>query len=50
MAQVVNQQMSNFDTVQMAESMQTLNNQMDNMMINNKMMGEIMQQGDVVEN
>lgn len=27
--------------------MQTLNAQMDNMMINNKMMGELMQQGDV---
>jgi hypothetical protein len=39
MTQAINQQMNNIDAVKMAESMQTLNTQMDNMMINNKMMG-----------
>jgi len=39
MTQAINQQMNNIDAVKMAESMETLNQQMDNMMINNKMMG-----------
>ncbi len=43
MTQAINQQMNSVDAVQMAQSMETLNQQMDNMMINNKMMGEIMQ-------
>jgi hypothetical protein len=43
MTEAINQQMNSVDAVQMAQSMETLNQQMDNMMINNKMMGEIMQ-------
>ncbi len=49
MSQSINQQMNSLDAVQMATSMQTLNDQMDNMMINNKMMGEIMQQNSLAE-
>jgi hypothetical protein len=43
MSNAINQQMNSVDAVQMAQSMETLNQQMDNMMINNKMIGEIMQ-------
>ena len=43
MTNAINQQMNSVDAVQMAQSMETLNQQMDNMMINNKMIGEIMQ-------
>ena len=39
MTNAINQQMNSVDAVQMAQSMETLNQQMDNMMINNKMMG-----------
>ena len=39
MTNVINQQINSVDAVQMAQSMETLNQQMDNMMINNKMMG-----------
>ncbi len=49
MSQSINQQMNSLDAVQMATSMQTLNEQMDNMMINNKMVGEIMQQNSLAE-
>lgn len=37
MSNMINQQMNSVDAVQMAQSMETLNQQMDNMMINNKM-------------
>lgn len=47
MSHVINQQMNSVDAVSMAQSMDTLNQQMDNMMINNKMMGELMQQNSV---
>lgn len=43
MTNAINQQMNSVDAVQMAQSMENLNQQMDNMMINNKMIGEIMQ-------
>jgi len=49
MAQVMNQQMNSVDAVQMAQSMDSLNQQMDNIMINNKMMGEMMQQNTLAE-
>lgn len=49
MARVMNQQMNSLDAVQMSQSMQTLNQQMDTMMINNKMMGEMMQQDSLVQ-
>lgn len=49
MSHTINQQMNSLDTMQMATSMETLNQQMDNMMINNKMMGEIMQQTSLTE-
>lgn len=49
MSNVVNQQMNSVDTVQMAQSMDMLNQQMDNMMINNKMMGELMNQNSLTE-
>ena len=49
MAQVMNQQMNSVDAVQMAQSMESLNQQMDNIMINNKMMGEMMQQNTLAE-
>lgn len=39
MSHTINQQMNSLDTINMAASMETLNQQMDNMMINNKMMG-----------
>ncbi len=39
MTNVINQQINSVDAVQMAQSMETLNQQMDNMIINNKMMG-----------
>jgi hypothetical protein len=39
MTNIINQQINSVDAVQMAQSMETLNQQMDNMMINNKMMG-----------
>ena len=39
MTNIINQQLNSVDAVQMAQSMETLNQQMDNMMINNKMMG-----------
>jgi len=49
MAQVMNQQMNSVDAVKMAQSMESLNQQMDNIMINNKMMGEMMQQNTLAE-
>lgn len=49
LAQVMNQQMNSVDAVQMAQSMESLNQQMDNIMINNKMMGEMMQQNTLAE-
>jgi len=49
LAQVMNQQMNSVDAVQMAQSMESLNQQMDNIMINNKMMGEMMQQNTLTE-
>ncbi len=42
LTQAVNQQMNNFDATKMAESMQVFNNKMDEMMINGKMINEIM--------
>lgn len=49
MSNAVNQQMNSLDTVKMAQSMDMLNQQMDNMMINNKMMGELMNQDSLTE-
>lgn len=49
MSHAINQQMNSVDAVKMAESMETLNQQMDSMMINNKMMGELMQQNSLTE-
>lgn len=49
MSHAINQQMNSVDAVKMAESMETLNQQMDSMMINNKMMGELMQQNTLTE-
>lgn len=49
MTHAINQQMNSVDAVKMAESMEMLNQQMDSMMINNKMMGELMQQNTLTE-
>lgn len=49
MSHTINQQMNSVDAVKMAESMEILNQQMDSMMINNKMMGELMQQNSLTE-
>jgi hypothetical protein len=48
MSQAVSQQMAKMDAVKMAESMGTLNEKMDEIMINNNMMNELMQQNDGV--
>ena len=42
--------MGNVDTMRMAENMQNLNNKMDEIMINNKMMEEVMKSDQVVDN
>ena len=43
LAQSANMQMNNFDATSMATQMDMFNNKMDEMMINNKMIGEIME-------
>ena len=48
MTQVISHQMNQIDSVKMAESMELLNKNMDEMMINQKMMGEVMQTNDLV--
>ena len=48
MTQVISHQMNQIDSVKMAESMELLNKNMDEMMINQKMMDEVMQTNDLV--
>lgn len=48
MSNAITQQMGQMDAVKMADSMGMLNEKMDEVMINNKMMGEIMTQNDAV--
>ena len=47
MTQLVSQQMGQMDTVKMAENMGMFNEKMDEIMINNKMMTEVMNQDDM---
>jgi acetyl-CoA carboxylase alpha subunit len=42
LAQLANQQMGNFDAATMANQMEVFNNRMDELMINNKMVTELM--------
>jgi predicted esterase YcpF (UPF0227 family) len=50
MTNVVSQQMNNLDMAKMGEQMQLFNDKMDEVLINNKMVTELMQGNDVVDN
>ncbi len=50
MTNVVSQQMNNLDMAKMGEQMQLFNDKMDEVLINNKMVTEMMQGNDVVDN
>jgi acetyl-CoA carboxylase alpha subunit len=47
LTQAATQQMGNFDATTMANQMEVFNNKMDEMMINGKMITEIMNTGDI---
>ena len=47
LAQMAGQQMGNFDAVKMSEQMDMFNTKMDEVMINNKMITEVMSTNDV---
>ena len=49
MTNMVSQQMAQMDNAKMFEQMQLFNDKMDEAMINNKMMGEIMNSNEVVD-
>lgn len=44
---LANQQMNNFDFTKMAEQMDAFNTKMDEMMVNGKMINEIMDSGQI---
>lgn len=50
MTNLVSQQMGQMDTVGMAQNMQLFNEKMDEVLINNKMMNEIMTGNDLADN
>lgn len=50
MTNLVSQQMGQLDTAKMSDQLQMFNDKMDQVLINNKMMTEMMQGNDVVDN
>lgn len=47
LAQVASEQMGNFDAVKMSEQMDAFNTKMDEVMLNNKMINEVMSTNDI---